>query len=101
MIKKGRVPRAIFCERDDIAFGAMRAFYENGLNVPKDVAVVGWNNVSIGKYSVPTLSTIHLATNEVISESVSMIIKKLTGQECNNYVEIMSSFIERESSVID
>lgn len=101
MIRKGNVPRAVFCERDDVAFGAIKALCDNGYRVPQDVAVVGWDNYSYGEYSMPTLSTIHISTEEIISKSVDMIIKKLSGKECENYVEIMSSFIERESSRID
>ena len=100
MIKKKRIPRAIFCERDDIAFGAIRAFYDNGYRVPEDVAIVGWNNNALGEYSIPTLSTIYIDTNKVVSESVDMLIKRMSGQECHNYTEVNSTFIARESSEI-
>ena len=101
MIEKGTLPRAVFCERDDIALGAIKAFGDKGLKIPDDIAVIGWDNYSFGEYTNPPLSTIHLSTEEIISKSVELIIKRLSGKECENYVEIMSNFIQRESSIID
>ena len=97
---ENRVPRAVFCERDDVAFGAIRAFTECGLKVPDDVAVVGWNNTPEGEYSVPSLSTIFIDTKSIVSESIDMLVKMLSGQECKMYTEVMSTFVERESSKI-
>ncbi len=98
MIKEGRIPRALFCERDDVAFGAMRTFLENGYRVPNDIAIIGWDNHPYGEYSLPSLSTIHIATKDVISESVDMLVKTLGGEPCKKYIEIQSEFIERDSS---
>ena len=100
LVREKRVPRAVFCERDDIAFGAIRAFCECGLNVPDDVAVVGWNNSEEGEFSTPSLSTIYIDTKTIVSESIDMLVKMLNGQKCSMYTEIMSRFIERESSII-
>ncbi len=100
MIKENKVPRALFCESDDVAFGAMRAFTEEGYRIPDDIAIVGWNNQPFGEYSIPTLSTINVATDEVVSESVEMLINSLSGKNSKKYIEIHSEFIERESSII-
>lgn len=100
MINKGRVPRAVFCETDEIALGAMKAFFEKGYAIPDDVAIVGWNNDRFGSFTTPTLSTIHIYQDEVVRESVEMLINKLSGKECKRYVEINSEFIKRESSEI-
>ena len=100
LIRENRVPRAVFCERDDIAFGDIRAFGEAGLNVPNDVAVVGWNNSEEGEYSTPSLSTIYIDTKAIVAESIDMLVKMLNGKKCQIYTEIMSRYIERESSII-
>ncbi len=100
LILEKNVPRALFCEQDEIALGAIRAFYEFGYKIPEDIAVVGWNDRSFGEFSMPSLSTINISTKEVISESVDMLIKTLSGERCKQYIEIPSSFIPRESSKI-
>ena len=52
------VPDAVFCFTDELALGAVRALADRGLRVPEDVAVVGFDDIEDGRYSVPTLTTI-------------------------------------------
>ncbi|MGB7756543.1 MAG: LacI family DNA-binding transcriptional regulator [Salinisphaera sp.] len=49
---------AVFCFTDQLALGAMHALAASGRSVPGDVAVVGFDNIEAGRYSVPALSTI-------------------------------------------
>jgi DNA-binding LacI/PurR family transcriptional regulator len=41
-----------------LALGALRALHEYGARVPQDVAVIGFDEVEGGRFSVPTLSTV-------------------------------------------
>jgi DNA-binding LacI/PurR family transcriptional regulator len=52
------VPDAVFCFTDELALGAIRALADRGLRVPEDVAVVGFDDIEDGRFSVPTLTTI-------------------------------------------
>jgi DNA-binding LacI/PurR family transcriptional regulator len=49
---------AVFCFTDELALGAIRTLRDRGLRVPEDVAVVGFDDIEDGRYSVPTLTTI-------------------------------------------
>lgn len=49
---------ALFAYNDISALGAMRAFQEAGLRVPEDVSIIGFDDISIAAYSVPSLTTI-------------------------------------------
>ena len=51
-------PDAVFCFSDPLALGALRAAHDLGVRVPADVAVVGFDDVQDGWYSVPTLTSI-------------------------------------------
>ena len=48
---------AIFAACDLIAIGAMRALQESGKNVPKDVAVAGFDDIQIASFTNPALTT--------------------------------------------
>ncbi|MFD5572827.1 LacI family DNA-binding transcriptional regulator [Streptomyces cadmiisoli] len=57
-LHRGARPDALLCFNDQLALGALRALHEQGLRVPEDVAVIGFDDVEGGRFSVPTLSTV-------------------------------------------
>jgi DNA-binding LacI/PurR family transcriptional regulator len=56
---------AVFCFTDELALGAMRTLADRGLRVPEDVAVVGFDDIEDGRYSVPSLSTVSPDKDEI------------------------------------
>ncbi|MGQ0815259.1 MAG: LacI family DNA-binding transcriptional regulator [Gemmatimonadota bacterium] len=55
-------PTAIFAANDSMAVGALSALREAGLWVPEDVAVVGFDDISIAEYVSPPLTTVRVST---------------------------------------
>lgn len=51
-------PTAIFAFNDAMAIGAFEAIWEAGLNIPEDIALVGFNNTEISSLSVISLTTV-------------------------------------------
>lgn len=49
---------AVFAANDLIALGAMRGFRDNGLRVPEDIALVGFDDIAFASHAIPALSTI-------------------------------------------
>ena len=49
---------ALFAYNDISAVGAMRAFQEAGRRVPQDISVVGFDDISLASFSIPTLTTV-------------------------------------------
>jgi Transcriptional regulators len=50
---------ALFCANDEIALGAYAAVQEAGLEVGRDIAVTGWDDVPIARHVSPPLTTVH------------------------------------------
>jgi len=48
--KKGTIPEAIFCTNDTQAIGALNALNKLGINVPDDIAIMGYDNIKLAKY---------------------------------------------------
>lgn len=46
----GNLPEVIFCLNDTIAIGAMSAFSQAGIMVPKDISLVGYDNIKFSRY---------------------------------------------------
>lgn len=57
-LRNGELPDVIICMNDLLALGAQRACQENGLRVPADVMISGWDNIPYAAYSTPPITTI-------------------------------------------
>ncbi|MCL6633068.1 MAG: LacI family transcriptional regulator [Alicyclobacillus herbarius] len=58
-------PTALFCASDLMAIGAIRAFREHGLEVGKDISVIGFDDITLARYVTPGLTTIRQAREEM------------------------------------
>ncbi|MBV7505563.1 LacI family transcriptional regulator [Bacillus sp. sid0103] len=59
------LPTAMVCASDMMAIAAMRAVIENNLRIPEDIAFFGVDNIEMGKYSTPQLSTVEIPKYEM------------------------------------
>lgn len=83
---------ALFCMTDMTAFGAIKAMRETGKEPGRDVSVVGFDNILLGEYSQPTLSTIDSFLEKEAKRYVDYIFER----ESDDSV-IVSEYIERGS----
>src|SRR5690606_21961180 len=58
MLQSDTLPQAIICINDLVATGALSEAYKNNMNVPKDIAIVGYDNLDISQYIYPGVTTI-------------------------------------------
>ncbi len=58
LCKAKNKPRFIFCANDESAIGLITAFQEAGIRVPEDLAIAGFDNIQMGLYITPKLTTI-------------------------------------------
>jgi DNA-binding LacI/PurR family transcriptional regulator len=49
-LSRKKLPTAIFCHSDEMAFGAMKAIRNKGMRVPEDISVIGFDNHDIAQY---------------------------------------------------
>jgi LacI family transcriptional regulator len=66
-------PTAIFALNDYMAMGAINAAMDMGLNIPEDLSVVGFDNIDMGKYTRPGLTTIDMPLEEMGRVSAEII----------------------------
>lgn len=59
LIEKGILPTAIFAASDPIAIGAIRALNEQGIDVPEDISVIGFDDINSAAFLNPPLTTVH------------------------------------------
>lgn len=71
------LPTAFFADSDIIAFGAIRAFYKFGYRVPKDISIIGFDDMPACEMVSPTLSTIKVLKVLMGSKAVELLHQRI------------------------
>jgi len=79
-------PTAVFACDDMSAWGAMQAVTDAGLRVPDDVAIVGFDDITIAPFLPVALTTVHQPKGDLGALTVDMLLKYIDGQQPLNYV---------------
>ena len=87
---------AIFAATDVIALGALRAIAAAGLSVPKDIAVVGYDDISLAAHSNPPLTTIRQDIHAGAQALIDAMIRQLRGERPQPFT-LTAELIVRES----
>jgi len=74
-------PTAVFCYNDREAFGAMRAIREQGLRVPADVSLVGFDDLFLSSFTDPPLTTVRQPKREMGVLASEILLKLLSGEK--------------------
>lgn len=98
---KKDLPTALFAFNDIIALGAIKAMQEQGINVPKDVSVIGFDDIPISSLINPSMTTIKVYTNEMGELAVKRLIDIINEEEelVPIKVEIDTKLVERNSVI--
>ena len=81
LCKTGDHPTAIMAASDLMAIVAMNSLFKNGLSVPNDVAVTGISNIDMSKYTTPSLTTVHIPTEEIGMVAADMLLSRINGND--------------------
>ena len=82
---------------DMCALGIMQGARENGLKVPDDFSLIGFDNLSVCSFSNPRLTSIDQQTSEKGLRAVQMLLDRLNGKEGPAVLSTETELIERES----
>jgi DNA-binding LacI/PurR family transcriptional regulator len=74
-------PTAIFAANDLLALGALMAARELGLNCPKDVSIIGFDNLDIGMFTDPALSSVHQPGYQMGVRAARLILERIKGKK--------------------
>lgn len=73
-------PDAVFCHNDVIAIGMCAGLRRGGLQVPADVAVVGFDGIEMGQFLDAPLTTVRIPVDRVADEAMGVLATRILGE---------------------
>jgi LacI family transcriptional regulator len=92
-------PSAVVCFNDKVAVGVMEAAAARGLLVPRDLSVVGFDDIDVSRATTPRLTTVRQPLQEMGRTAVTMLMRQLDGQAHEALsMELETRLVVREST---
>lgn len=94
-------PTAVIAADDVMAIGAIRAATDAGLSVPGEISVVGFDDVPVGCFISPSLTTVRQPIEAMSFHALSLLSELIDGEfniEERRLIQLMPELIVRESS---
>lgn len=88
-------PTAIFAANDNIAMGVMAAAHRNGIAIPDDLALVGYNDTPLSARLPTPLSSVHVPLDQIAATAIDLIVNPGTEPRIRRS---MPTLIPRQSS---
>jgi LacI family transcriptional regulator len=102
ILKMKPLPDGAFITNDFSAAVCMQTLKDNGIRIPEDIAIVGFNNDAISKIVEPQLTTIHypgMDMGEIAARNVINHLRGISNIKHTNTIVVRSDLIIRKSSL--
>src|SRR6201986_225420 len=73
LLKSKELPTAVMCSNDMTAIGALRVLAKEGLRVPEDISVIGFDDIHLAEYVFPPLTTVRMSRNDLARAAFSAL----------------------------
>jgi len=97
LLAQGSTFSALVASNDDMAVGALKALAAHQIRVPEQVAVLGFDDIPLAPYTIPSLTSVKMPVTEMIQETIERLISMLDGGEMRNRKTFTGELIARES----
>jgi LacI family transcriptional regulator, xylobiose transport system transcriptional regulator len=91
-------PTAIFAGSDLQALGVLEAARTTGIRVPRDLSVVGYDDVPIARWSSPALTTVHQPLKEMAEEAARLVLRLRDGDATSTRMDLAVDLVVRQST---
>ena len=70
-------PTAVLCSNDMTAMGVMRKAYEEGIRIPSDLSVIGFDDIRLAQFVLPALTTVQMSQAELARLAFNALLTEL------------------------
>ena len=94
-----KLPTALFCSNDIIAYGCIKALRERAIRIPEDISVIGFDNLPSSAMMEPALTTIEVSKQQIGRLAVQLLNDRILARNSQPTSKILVSgqLIERAS----
>ena len=91
-------PTAFFACNDMMAMGLINAATEDGLKIPSDLSIIGYDDIHLAKYITPSLTTIHQPKHQLGKTAVDTLLARLENPtQPQQVVQLEPALVSRSS----
>jgi DNA-binding LacI/PurR family transcriptional regulator len=98
LLALGNPPTAVCCYNDLSALGVMQSICRRGLEVPRDISVVGFDDLFLASYTQPPLTTVRQPMRRMGQLAMEHLVKLMSRETSVVKIEIEPELIIREST---
>ncbi|MFP2516376.1 HTH-type transcriptional regulator GalR [Buttiauxella agrestis] len=100
LLGRGKNFSAIACYNDSMAAGAMGVLNDNGIDVPKEISLIGFDDVLISRYVRPRLTTVRYPIITMAEQAAELALALAEKRELPEITHMFSPTLVRRHSVI-
>ena len=91
-------PTAVFCFNDTMALGLMSRLQQQGIRIPEDISVIGYDNIELAEYFSPPLTTVHQPKRRVGKNAFEILLERIKDKDHEKRVfEMHPEIVERST----
>ena len=91
-------PTAIMCANDSMAIAAIGKITQNGLTIPDDISIIGFDDITVASHIHPPLTTISAPINKIAQLAVEMLISQIQNKEIDNkHIALPAKLVARRT----
>ena len=91
-------PTAILCGNDVLAFGALLEAASLGLQVPRDLSIIGFDDLEMARHLQPGLTTVRVPTEAMWSTAADRLMAAVRGEHVQRSTQIDVALVVRQST---
>jgi DNA-binding LacI/PurR family transcriptional regulator len=84
LLSLNTAPTAIVCANDTMALGVLKKLSQEGISVPDDISVIGFDDIRVASHMTPALTTVAAPIVEIARHAVDMLQAMISGTNMDN-----------------
>ena len=97
MLSLDEPPTAAICHNDTMAIGLLQACTERRVRVPRDLSIVGWDDVPYASLVTPPLTTVRVPRHELGRAAAATLLGLMAGRAAGEHGPLPLQLIRRQS----